>query len=215
MSLTDQPSANQDIVNAFTGPRGATVITQLASGFAWRQYLQPASFRGVRFYVDTSVRESARRIVPHEFPKRDVPYAEDMGRKARGFTVRGYLIVYPREGKDNELQRRNYIPQRDKLIFALETEGPADLQLPLLGVLNCACSGYRVTEDDKLGGFCQFDMTFIEFGQAPSTGTRDSKAGVYYAAQTLGNATQQNITDTTKAISDGSATVTADGRVEA
>lgn len=151
---------------------------------AWRQYLMPASFGPARFYVDTNVRESARRIVQHEFPKRDVPYAEDMGRRARMFNVRGYCIVYPRD-TDDPLKKKNYIPARDLLITALETEGPAILQLPLLGALNVSCPSYRITEEDKLGGYCVFDMTFAEYGQAPATGTRQSAPGVYYAANSL------------------------------
>ena len=57
--------------------------------------------------------------------------------------------------------------------------------MPLLGTLNVVCSRYRVTEEEKLGGYCVFDMTFAEFGQAPATGTRNSAAGVTYAAQNL------------------------------
>ena len=170
-----------------------TTILELASGKAWRVHLKPAMFRGARFHVDTGVRESGRRIVAHEFPKRDVPYAEDMGRRAREFTVRGYIIVYPRDGLDDELQRRDYIPARDVLIQALETDGPANLQLPLLGILNVACQRYRITEEDKLGGYCVFDMSFIEYGQAPAEGTRQSAAGVYYTAQDLQQATQSTV----------------------
>jgi prophage DNA circulation protein len=149
-------------------------------------------FRGARFHVDTGVRESGRRVVQHEFPKRNVPYGEDMGRRAREFTVRGYIVVYPHDGND-DLQKRNYIPQRDKLVTALETDGPADLQLPLLGVLNVLCTRYRVTEEEKFGGYCVFDMSFYEYGQAPATGTRDSAAGIYYSADTMDNAVQSNI----------------------
>lgn len=177
---------------------GATTILELASGIAWRKYLRPAKFRNVRFHVDTSSRESGRRVVTHEFPKRDVPYAEDMGRRAREITVRGYLIVYPATSQNSlanpsssPLRQANYIPQRDKLIEALEsTDGPADLQLPTLGVLNVMCTRYRVTEEEKYGGYCVFDMTFVEFGQAPATGTRASAPGVYYAAQNLDSITQ-------------------------
>jgi prophage DNA circulation protein len=159
-----------------------TAILQLASGVAWRQKLRPALFRKCRFHVDTGVRDSGRRIVTHEFPKRDIPYAEDMGRRVREFTVRGYIIVYPHDVDEMQLQQKNYLPARDALIKALETDGPADLQLPLLGVLKVACSRYRVTEEDKIGGYCVFDMTFVEYGQAPAEGTRNSAAGVNYAA---------------------------------
>jgi len=172
-----------------------TIITELASGRPWRGRWMPAMFRNARFHVDTGIRESGRRLVPHEFPKRDVPYAEDMGRRAREFTVRGYIIVYPRNESGNELRQRNYIPARDALIKALEEEGPAELQLPLLGVLKVACARYRITEDNKAGGFCVFDMSFVEFGQAPAEGTRQSAAGVTYAATQINDATKALISD--------------------
>ena len=103
--------------------------------------------------------------------------------------MRGYIIVYPRDdvGGD-ELKKKNYIEARDVLIKALETEGPAILQLPLLGILNVACTRYRVTEENRTGGYCVFDMSFTEYGQAPATGTRQSAAGVYYAANQLSQA---------------------------
>jgi len=168
-------------------PTRATKILELQSGIAWRGRWMPAKFRNARFHVDTAVRESGRRIVSHEFPKRDLPYAEDMGRRQREFTVRGYIIVYPR---DNEgvLQKKNYITARDVLIEALETEGPAILQLPLLGLIEAACTRYRVTEENRHGGYCVFDMSFAEYGKAPATGERQSKAGVYYSVKQLNDA---------------------------
>lgn len=196
-----------DAVVASMAPSDATTILTLQSGIAWRSSLRRASFRGAQFHVDVGVRESGRRIVNHEFPKRDVPYAEDMGRKGRDFTVRGYIIVYPHDTGD-VLQQRNYIPARDALILALETDGPANLQLPTLGVLNVACQRYRVTEEERFGGYCVFDMTFTEFGQAPNTGTRSSAAGVYYSAQDLDSTTQAAITTGITAINNGSAVVT-------
>jgi prophage DNA circulation protein len=186
------PFADQEIAALATASGRATTILQLQSGIAWRSSLRRASFRGARFHVDTGVRESGRRIVQHEFPKRDVPYAEDMGRKAREFTVRGYIIVYPRDTGD-VLQQKNYLPARDSLILALEEDGPANLQLPTLGVLNVACSRYRISEEERFGGYCVFDMTFTEYGQAPATGTRDSAAGVTYAASNLDSTAQSAV----------------------
>lgn len=189
LSLT--PTIDRELEARAT--RRATTILELESGIAWRKYLRPAKFRTARFHVDTAVRDSGRRVVNHEFPKRDVPYAEDMGRRARELTVRGYIIVFPKNGS-GDLQRKNYIPARDALIKALEsTDGPANLQLPLLGILNVMCTRYRVTEESKLGGYCVFDMTFTEYGQAPATGTRQSPAGVYYAADNLDSLTQDMV----------------------
>lgn len=204
-SLSLQPISDPQLVQSASN--NATTILQLKSGIAWRQYLKRASFRSCPFYVDTGVRESGRRVVQHEFPKRDVPYAEDMGRRAREFTVRGYLIVFANDTQfpNDPLKRKNYIDARDKLIAALEsTDGPANLQLPLLGVLNVVCQRYRVTEEEKLGGYCVFDMTFTEFGQAPANGERLGPAGVYYAADALSVATQAAITNGINAINNGS-----------
>lgn len=205
-SLLLDPVSDAKLVQSASSQ--AVSILQLQSGIAWRQYLKRASFRGQPFYVDTGVRESGRRVVQHEFPKRDVPYAEDMGRRAREFTVRGYLIVYPNETAfpNDPLKKSNYIKARDALITALEsTEGPANLQLPLLGVLNVMCQRYRVTEEEKLGGFCVFDMTFTEFGQAPANGERLGPAGVYYAADALGVAVQAAVTNGITAINNAAA----------
>jgi prophage DNA circulation protein len=202
--IPQQPVQNSQPVAAGSdaGASGATKILELKSGIAWRRKWMPAKFRGARFHVETAVRESGRRIVNHEFPKRDVPYAEDMGRRAREFTVRGYIIVYPRDvaGPGNELKKKNYLDARDALIKALEEDGPADLQLPLLGWLKVACTRYRVTEENRSGGYCVFDMSFTEFGQAPATGNRrSSPAGVYYNVNQLNQATIDRISSGLKA----------------
>jgi len=149
------------------------------------------------------VRESGRRIVPHEYPKKDVPYAEDMGRRAREFTIRGYIIVYPRNVDGDDLKKKDYTVARDALIKALETDGPSTLQLPLLGIMNVACTRYRVTEENRSGGFCSFDMSFVEYGQPPVSGSRQSAPGVEYAATNLGNATVSGVEGGIKAIEKG------------
>lgn len=200
-------SGDQQLLAPVSANQGSPTILGLQSGIAWRQYLKPASFRSARFYVDAGVRESGRRIVGHQFPKRDIPYAEDMGRRSREFTVRGYCIVYPRDEGD-VLKKKNYIPARNALIVALETDGPATLQLPLLGSMNVACVRFRVTEEDRFGGYCVFDMTFTEYGQAPGAGSRQSATDVQSAAEDLGGTTTNGIESGIKAITDGSPTAT-------
>jgi len=68
----------------------------------WRSSLLPASFMGARFHCDTNTIESGRRFVEHEFPKKELPYAEDMGRRAKSFSLRGYIIVFPYENADDD-----------------------------------------------------------------------------------------------------------------
>ncbi len=110
-----------------------------------------ASFRGATFFVDSGDRSGGRRAVVHEFPLRDDPFVEDLGRKARSFRVDGYVI-----GDD-------YLTQRDSLLAALEdTEGPGELMHPYHGVLRAIAVSYSVRESKGDGGMATFSIEFAE-----------------------------------------------------
>src|SRR6185369_6109076 len=107
-----------------------------------------------------------RRTVLHEYPKRNVPYAEDMGKTANRFTVAGYLIG------------PNYLTLKDALVEALEMDGPGTLRLPMpyLGAdVEVMVINYSVTESRERGGMCGVEMDFVEYGQ-PGNTTRDDAA---------------------------------------
>ena len=97
----------------------------------WRDQLLPANFDGYAFHVDAASRESGRRIHVHQFPKKELPYSEDMGHEAITFTVRGYIIVYPHEEagtpglSPNTLYQRDYRNARETLLQAL-AQDPAN-----------------------------------------------------------------------------------------
>jgi prophage DNA circulation protein len=128
----------------------------------WRAALAPASYNGVVFNVDIDEKSSGRRLVPHEFPKRDTPYTEDMGRRARHYTVMAYIIQGPENGYD-------YRPNRDALVAQLEAEGPGQLVHPTLGTDTVEVDTYRLTERRELGGMAEFEIVFIEAGSQIST----------------------------------------------
>jgi prophage DNA circulation protein len=134
----------------------------------WRDALLQASFRAATFHVEAGSKENGRRIVMHEFPKRDLPYAEDMGRRAKTFTVRAYCIAFPKDLQGFPLYREDYRIPRNILLSALEALGPGRLQLPSLPAENVVVDHYRMTEEEKLGGYCVFDIDFKEFGLPPS-----------------------------------------------
>jgi prophage DNA circulation protein len=133
----------------------------------WRGEMVPASFRGCRFFVEANSKEGGRRIVEHEFPKREYPYAEDLGRKAQEFTVRGYFITYPVPSSQIMPFAFDYRIPRDALIAALDTGQPGLLQLPTQAPLWVVCPRYRLTEEERFGGYCVVDMTFMEYGNSP------------------------------------------------
>ena len=130
---------------------------------AWRDALLPASYKGAEFHVEAMSEDLGRRLVVHEFPKRERPYTEDMGKRAFGYTLRGYVIQYVRD-TNYSLYQRDYRIARDLLRNVLDQGGPGRLQLPSLPSVIVACDRYRMVEEQRLGGYCTFDMQFVEQG---------------------------------------------------
>jgi len=115
-----------------------------------------ASFRGVPFEVDTSERGGGRRGVTNEYPFRDEPFREDLGRAVRTFTVEGHVI-----GPE-------YLTARDRLIAALESPfGPGQLAHPYYGTRNVVVTAFRIRESATEGGLARFSIDFEESPAAP------------------------------------------------
>ena len=123
----------------------------------WRQKLLPASFRGVEFHVETDTFQGGRRVVVHEYPKRDLPYSEDMGRHALRYSVTGYII-------HGDKRIGSVIRQRDLLIEALNKEDAGTLQVPSMPPLMVLCERFGKTESRQRGGYYEFEMQFVEAG---------------------------------------------------
>jgi prophage DNA circulation protein len=119
----------------------------------WREKYQSGKFRDAEFVTTDSGFSGGRRLAVHEYPKRDLPFAEDMGRKARQFTLTLFVI-----GDD-------YMDKRDRLYRALEDEGSGTLIHPYFGTLTVAVDSFRVSESTREGGKAGFDVTFIESGE--------------------------------------------------
>lgn len=120
----------------------------------WKDRLRKASFRGVEFQVEADDAQFGRRIQVHEYPMRDVPYVEDLGRSAREFNVKAFLIG------------DNYMEQRDRLLQAVETEGPGTLVHPWYGELEVSVKdSVRVVHSREHGGMCEVSLAFIESGK--------------------------------------------------
>ncbi|WP_031438171.1 DNA circularization protein [Methylobacter tundripaludum] len=138
----------------------------------WRDKLLPASFRGVPFSYISTDGQVGRRNVVHEFPQRDLPLAEDLGRKAREFTFEACIVG------------DNYMDGRDRLIAALEAYGSGELVHPYRGRMQVVVSSpARVSESTAEGGMARFSLTFTESGEAVNPAPRtDTAAAVETAA---------------------------------
>jgi prophage DNA circulation protein len=165
----------------------------------------PAYFRNenagggvARFHVEAGSKESGRRIVVHEFPKKDLPYSEDMGRRPMEFSVRGYCIQYPSDlaTGGNSLLRRDYTVARNELMAHLDAEGPGILQLPLLPPMRVVCQRYRMQEEQRVGGYCSFDMSFVELGAQPFAEMNDAREALVAASEALRERVRDNLSAT-------------------
>lgn len=111
-----------------------------------------ASFRSVAFHVKESSETFGRRLARHEYPQRDEPYMEDMGRRAREFSFEALVI-----GLD-------YKEQRDKLIEAIEKPGAGQLVHPYYGTRVVTIGECKVTHSTEFGGSAKISISCVEAG---------------------------------------------------
>lgn len=124
----------------------------------WRDTLRKARYRGAEFFVDSAEGSVGRRTVLHEYPLRDLPFVEDLGRKARAFTIEAYVLAT----RDNQF---DHTPERELLLAAIERPGPGPLVHPWLGEMQMVVTEARVRESTAEGGMTRFTLTCVEAGQ--------------------------------------------------
>lgn len=130
---------------------------------SWREDLRPASFRGVLFDVEGDSGSFGRRVQVHEYPQRDKPWAEDLGRATRTFEITAFVV-----GDD-------YLARRDALLAALETEGPGTLVHPWYGELTVNVKELaRIGHSHRHGGMCEISLSFVEAGELTFPKAQDS-----------------------------------------
>ena len=141
---------------------------------AWRDQLRPASFRGVPFQVDEGEVTGGRRLQVHEYPFRDKPYSEDIGRATRGYSITGFVI-----GED-------CLAQRDALLAACETAGPGTLIDPWLGQIQvCLREPARVSHSKAHERVVQFTLIFVEAGDLSYPSVTESTGSATLSAADL------------------------------
>lgn len=115
--------------------------------------LRPASFKGVPFHVADTDGEVGRRTVLHEYPGRDLPFGEDLGRAARSINITAIFVG------DDAAERA------DALIDALETAGAGQLVHPWRGSMFMQLSGKaRVQWPSAAGGQIRITLALVAAG---------------------------------------------------
>lgn len=135
----------------------------------WREQYRQGSFRGVPFSSQNNETSGGRRIETHEYPLRDRPWSEDLGRAAD----RAVLDVF--------VSGPNYRDHRDALIRALRAPGPGTLVHPWDGTLSVTVPNFTCRDSTDDGGIAYFTIEFVEAGQ-PSAATKPATGAIALAS---------------------------------
>lgn len=128
--------------------------------------LLPAKLSGIRFEVDSDSMPVGRRTADHEYPFRDEPYIEDMGRKKRVINLEAWVCG------DDCLERR------DRLIAVFEAKDVVTLVHPWYGEMQVkpveATPKHRYDE----GRVVRIEMNFVEAGELDNPRVTDDTASL-------------------------------------
>lgn len=132
----------------------------------WRARYVRGSFRGVPFSSVDRELSGGRRLALFEYPYRDTPSGDDMGRRAEEATLECFVI-----GPD-------YMDQRDALLGALRAYGPGTYVDPWTGEqLQVFAEDWSVAESTAEGGMARFTILLKESGaEKPLTAGTDTAA---------------------------------------
>lgn len=151
-------------------------------------------FRDAEFLITSEDLTLGRRNQVHEYPLRDDPYVEDIGKKAREFSIQVTVIG------------SNYEAARDKLIAAIEQPGPGTLVHPYYGTMKASVVSARKSESISKKGKATFTLTFV-----PGEGTPRYPTTATDTAKLVDAAASKSIADS---ISDFADTFSVVGLVD-
>lgn len=121
--------------------------------------LRRASYDGISFEVTDSSLSFGRRTVVHDYPQRDMPYVEDLGRATNKITLNGFII-----GVD-------YIEKAKRLIKKIESSSKSNeaklLVHPWLGSLRVIPTDIPSLSWNTTKRIATFSFTFTEAGEKP------------------------------------------------
>lgn len=138
---------------------------------SWQDQLQPGSWRGAAFHIDSADQDGGRRTAVHEFAQRDEVFVEDLGLGPDEFRVECFVL-----GAD-------YMAARDRLIEACKAPGVGTLVHPYRGSLQVSCLSYTCRESSLSGGMATFSLIFVASGVVSQAAqTEDTPASAKAAA---------------------------------
>lgn len=148
---------------------------------SWKDKLRPASFKGISFEVEDTDSDTGRRSQLHEYPNRDTPFNEDLGKKAERYSFVAFIL-----GDD-------CLDRAAELRNACKNGGTGTLIHPAFGTALVDCESCKVSYSFREGRMARISLSFVEHGQEtyPDEST-DLVDSVYSAADKLETATINN-----------------------
>ncbi|MDO9711048.1 DNA circularization N-terminal domain-containing protein [Paracraurococcus lichenis] len=124
----------------------------------WYNDLQAASWRGVPFIVESIGTKAGRRVAVHEYPFRDTPWVEDLGKGLEEFTVVGFVQGDDVKSKFESIKR------------ACEQSGPGEFVHPRLGskTVSLVASGFSEAKESG-SNVVGFSLVFLVTQEESST----------------------------------------------
>lgn len=119
----------------------------------WTKTLVKASYKDFVFETEREGVDDAGRLVAlHQFVKAEGHATEDLGRKARRFTVSAYIVG-------------NLADARARLLVeTCSSPGVGLLVLPMTGDVLVRCIGCSTTNEKRALGYVGFSLQFVEAG---------------------------------------------------
>lgn len=130
------------------------------------QNLRPAQIDGIRIEVDGDSMPVGRRTADFEYPYRDAPYIDDMGRKKRVLTLDAWVC-----GDD-------CFARRDRLIALFEAKKICTLIHPWYGEMRIKPVEATVKHKYEEGRVVRFDLVFAEATEVQFPSVKIDTAGV-------------------------------------
>ena len=123
--------------------------------------LRKASYEGIQFEIESASLTFGRRTVTHQFPQRDLPYVEDLGRVTRQFSISGFII-----GDDFIERSRRLIEKIEAQVGTDRRANHGKLVHPWLGTLDVTPIDSPNITYDRAKRICSFTLSFLETGTA-------------------------------------------------
>lgn len=124
---------------------------------AWERAFRRASFRGVRFWVESEEPGHGRRVAVHEMPSGEAPITQDLGRRATTFRVSAYLADDQADSNGLALEA------------ACDAYGPALLTLPMDAARMAHCLECTRNRSKDRNGYIAYSLSFVEAGASAAS----------------------------------------------